>query len=174
MRKSRIPLSQAVPYGDGMRDHESDPEDGKALIGWQETVSLPELGAGPIVAKIDTGARSAALHADDIKITGHGKRMKVRFKVQRRGSSSRRIECEMPLHDLRRVKSSNGQIELRAVISTPVEIGGRLLDAEITLTQRADMGAAMLIGRSSIKDLFLVDPSRTFLRSRRPRKTKPR
>jgi hypothetical protein len=145
---------------------------GPALIGWQETVSLPELGAGPIVAKIDTGARSAALHADDIRITGRGKRMKVRFKVQRRGSSSRRIECEMPLHDLRRIKSSNGQIELRAVISTPVEIGGHVFEAEVTLTQRADMGAAMLIGRSSIKGSFLVDPSRTFLRSRRPRKTK--
>ena len=154
-------------------DHDDQGTDGgPALIGWQETVSLPELGAGPIVAKIDTGARSAALHADDIRITGRGKRMKVRFKVQRRGSSSRRIECEMPLHDLRRVKSSNGQIELRAVISTAVEIGGQVLEAEVTLTQRADMGAAMLIGRSSIKGSFLVDPSRTFLRSRRPRKTK--
>lgn len=157
-----------------MNHDEQRPEDGPALIGWQESVSLPELGAGPIVAKIDTGARSAALHADDIHITGRGKRMKVRFTVQRRGTSSRRIECEMPLHDLRRVKSSNGHIELRAVISTPVEIGGQLLDAEVTLTQRADMGAAMLIGRSSIKGAFLVDPSRTFLRSRRPRKTKPR
>ncbi len=151
---------------------DSDPDHGRTLIGWQETVSLPELGAGPIIAKIDTGARSAALHADDIRIIGRGKRMKVRFTVQRRGSSSRRIECEMPLHDLRRVKSSNGLIELRAVISTPVEIGGQLLEAEVTLTQRADMGAAMLIGRSSIKGNFLVDPSRTFLRSRRPRKTK--
>ena len=153
-----------------MREDDSDP----ALIGWQETVSLPELGAGPIVAKIDTGARSAALHADDIRITGRGKRMRVRFMVQRRGSSSRRIECELPLHDLRRIKSSNGHTELRAVISTPVEIGGQLIEAEITLTQRSDMGAAMLIGRSSIKGRFLVDPSRTFLRSRRPRKTNPR
>ena len=157
-----------------MTHDDSGPENGPTLIGWQESVSLPELGAGPIVAKIDTGARSAALHADDISITGRGKRMKVRFRVQRRGSSSRRIECEMPLHDLRRVKSSNGQIELRAVISTPVEIGGQILEAEVTLTQRSDMGAAMLIGRSSIKGTFLVDPSRTFLRSRRPRKKKPR
>ncbi|MGE3875005.1 MAG: ATP-dependent zinc protease [Parvibaculaceae bacterium] len=157
-----------------MTDDDSDPDHDRALIGWQETVSLPELGAGPIVAKIDTGARSAALHADDIEITGRGRRMKVRFKVQRRGSSPRRIQCEMPLHDLRRIKSSNGQIELRAVISTPVEIGGQLLEAEITLTQRADMGAAMLIGRSSIKGSFLVDPGRTFLRSRRPRKTTTR
>lgn len=157
-----------------MTEDDIEPDNAPALIGWQESVSLPELGAGPIVAKIDTGARSAALHADDIRITGRGKRMKVRFKVQRRGSSPRRIECEMPLHDLRRVKSSNGQIELRAVIATPVEIGGQLLEAEVTLTQRSDMGAAMLIGRSSIKGTFLVDPSRTFLRSRRPRKTKPR
>jgi hypothetical protein len=154
-------------------DHDDrGPDSGPVLIGWQETVRLPELGAGPIVAKIDTGARSAALHADDIRITGRGKRMKVRFKMQRRGSSSRRIECEMPLHDLRRIKSSNGHIELRAVISTAVEIGGQVLEAEVTLTQRADMGAVMLIGRSSIRGNFLVDPSRTFLRSRRPRKTK--
>jgi hypothetical protein len=157
-----------------MAEDDIDPENGQTLLGWQESVTLPELGAGPIIAKIDTGARSAALHADDIHISGHGKRRKVRFKVQRRGSSSRRIECEMPLHDLRRVKSSNGQIELRPVIATPIEIGGHVVDAEITLTQRSDMGAAMLIGRSSIKGSFLVDPSRTFLRSRRPRKTKTR
>jgi hypothetical protein len=157
-----------------MADKDIDTDEDPALLGWQESVRLPELGAGPIVAKIDTGARSAALHADDIHISGRGKRMKVRFKIQRRGSSPRRIECEMPLHDLRRIKSSNGHIELRAVISTPIEIGGHVLDAEITLTQRADMGAAMLIGRSSIKGLFMVDPSRTFLRSKRPRKTKPR
>lgn len=155
-----------------MRDDDSDTDEDRTLIGWQEMVRLPELGAGPIIAKIDTGARSAALHADDIEISGRGKRMKVRFKVQRRGSSARRIECEMPLHDLRRIKSSNGQIELRAVIATPVEIGGHVVDAEVTLTQRSDMGAAMLIGRSSIKGTFLVDPSRRFLRSRRPRKTK--
>ncbi len=151
-----------------------DEDEVPALLGWQESVRLPELGAGPIVAKIDTGARSAALHADDIHISGRGKRMKVRFKVQRRGNSARRIECEMPLHDLRRVRSSNGQTELRAVIATAIEIGDQVLDAEITLTQRADMGAAMLIGRSSIKGTFLVDPSRTFLRSKRPRKPTPR
>lgn len=155
-----------------MADDDIDAQDGPALVGWQESVHLPGLGAGPIVAKIDTGARSAALHADDIQISGRGKRMKVRFKLQRRSGSTRRIECEMPLHDLRRIKSSNGHIELRAVIATPIEIGDTVLDAEITLTQRADMGAAMLIGRSSIKGTFLVDPSRTFLKSKRPKKTK--
>lgn len=155
-----------------MADDDIDAQDGPALVGWQEAVRLPELGAGPIVAKIDTGARSAALHADDIHISGRGKRMRVRFKLQRRSGSTRRIECEMPLHDLRRIKSSNGHIELRAVIATSIEIGDVVLDAEITLTQRADMGAAMLIGRSSIKGTFLVDPSRTFLKSKRPKKSK--
>jgi hypothetical protein len=139
-----------------------------ALIGWQESVALPELGAGPLIAKIDTGARSAALHADDIRIWGHGQRRKVRFRVPRNARSKRTIECELPLHDLRRVKSSNGQTELRAVVSTAIKIGNHIIEAEVTLTTRSDMGAAMLIGRSSLRGMFLVDPARSFLRSKRP------
>ena len=100
-----------------------DDESDLALIGWQEAVALPALGAGPLIAKIDTGARSAALHADDIRIWGHGKRRKVRFKVPRNMRSKRTIECELPLHDLRSIKSSNGQTEMRAVVTTPMPSG---------------------------------------------------
>ena len=142
------------------------------VIGWQESAILPELGAGPLIAKIDTGARSAALHADDISILGHGHRRKVRFKVPRSTRSKRMIECEMPLHDLRHVKSSNGHKELRAVVSTPIRIGTHVIDAEVTLTTRSDMGAAMLIGRSALRGTFLVDPARSFLRSKRPTRKK--
>ncbi|MGE3831143.1 MAG: ATP-dependent zinc protease [Parvibaculaceae bacterium] len=149
-----------------------DEESDLAVIGWQEAVALPELGSGPLIAKIDTGARSAALHADEIRIWGHGQRRKVRFKVPRSARSKRMIECELPLHDLRHVKSSNGQTELRAVISTPIEIGSHVIDAEVTLTMRSDMGAAMLIGRSSLRGTFLVDPARAFLRSKRPKPKK--
>jgi hypothetical protein len=158
-------LDSEEPMTGPADDEESD----LTLIGWQESVALPALGAGPLIAKIDTGARSAALHADDIRIWGHGQRRKVRFKVPRSTRSKRTVDCELPLHDLRRVKSSNGLVELRAVVTTPIKIGDHVINAEVTLTARSDMGAAMLIGRSSLRGNFLVDPARSFLRSKRPK-----
>lgn len=143
------------------------------LIGWREAVLLPDLKAGPIVAKIDTGARSAALHADDIKVERTGRGMSVSFKVATRESSARAVACELPLVDLRRVRSSSGHAELRPVVLTRVEIGAVALDIEVTLTSRTDMGAAMLIGRQAIRDRFLVDPRRTHLLSRRPKRAPP-
>jgi hypothetical protein len=135
-----------------------------ALIGWRERVRLPELGVGLIIAKIDTGARSAALHAEDIEV--HGGR--VRFRVPLNG---REHQYDLPLTGHRRVKSTSGHSEARAVIETDVVIGNHRFVAEITLTDRTDMGIPMLLGRASIRGRFLVHPGRSFLLSR-PRKKK--
>lgn len=124
------------------------------LIGWRETVSLPELGVGKFSAKIDTGARSAALHATDIHQVGHH----VAFVLTLKG---RNHHCLLPLKGERRVKSSSGHSETRAVVETQVKIGKHLLDIEVTLTDRTDMGVPMLLGRNSIGSQFLVHPTRT-------------
>jgi hypothetical protein len=128
------------------------------LIGWREHVRLPRLHVGPIVAKIDTGAKSAALHAEDIKL-GRGR---VRFVVVERG---KRIHHEAALVAKRRVKSSSGHVETRAVIETTVSIGRVSFDIEVTLTDRADMGVPMLLGRSSLGGSFAVHPARSFILS---------
>ena len=133
------------------------------VIGWRERVSLPALGVGPFPAKIDTGARSAALHATTIREEDRD----VTFVLPIRG---RNHHCRLPLKGLRRVKSSSGHAETRAVVETLVKIGRHLLTIEVTLTDRADMGVPMLLGRASIGHGFLVNPSKTNLLSARKRK----
>lgn len=130
------------------------------LIGWREDVRLPALGAGSLVAKIDTGARTAALHAEDISIKGK----RVSFTLELGG---KRQETDVALAGLKRVKSSNGLSEMRPIIESTITVGAFSFMAEITLTDRADMEVPMLLGRNSIKGHFIVHPGRTFLMSRK-------
>ncbi len=136
-----------------------------AVIGWRERVSLPELGVGPISAKIDTGAATAALHATDIR-SGGGH---VDFTVPVKG---RRIRCSLPLKGRKRVKSSNGLAQTRAVVETEIKVGKHRFVIDVTLTDRSDMGIPMLIGRASIAGRFIVDPARSYVLSTKKRKAK--
>ena len=126
------------------------------IMGWKEFVTFPRLGLGPLVAKIDTGARTAALHADVIEVAGK----RVRFTIDKR-------HYRAALMGQKRIKSSNGISELRPVIRVTLQVGTRLLETEITLTDRADMEVPMLLGRNSIKGHFIVNPAKTFLLSRK-------
>ena len=135
------------------------------LIGWRELVRLPELGLGPLIAKIDTGARSAALHAEDIHVQVN----RVRFRV---AINCRNHFCEAPVKGQRRVKNSSGRSEARLVIETFIAIGGYLMKGDITLTDRTVMGVPMLLGRAAIRGRFIVHPGRTFIISTRKRKKK--
>jgi hypothetical protein len=135
------------------------------LIGWRERVHLPKLGLGPLIAKVDTGARSAALHAEDIIVRGHH----VRFAIP---SNGRKHHYELPIKGQRRVKSTSGHSEMRAVVETDIAIGAVKFTAEITLTDRTDMGVPMLLGRATIRGRFIVHPGSSFLVSRTKRKSK--
>lgn len=134
-----------------------------AVIGWREKVSLPALAVGTIFAKIDTGARTAALHATDISIASG----RVDFTVSVKGRSH---HCSLPLKGQRRIKSSSGHIEQRAVVETDVAIGRHRFNIEVTLTDRTDMGVPMLLGRASLDGRFVVHPAKTQILSAKKRK----
>jgi len=137
------------------------------ILGWEEWVALPELGLPAIKAKVDTGARTSALHAFFVERVGSGRRPRVRFGVHpipRRADVA--IVCEAPVVDQRNVTSSNGERESRYVISTPIRIGDREWPIEITLTNRDAMSYRMLLGRQAIGEGILVDPAASF---RQPR-----
>lgn len=136
----------------------------KQIIGWRELVSLPELGIEKIKAKIDTGARSSALHAYDIECykTKTGK-LRTKFIVHPLQKNNKYIiRCHADVLDQRFIKSSSGQKELRTTILTNLKMGIEIWPIEITLTNRDSMGFRLLIGRTALRRRFLVDPQRSF------------
>jgi hypothetical protein len=142
-------------------------------VGWREWVALPALCVPRIKAKIDTGARTSALHAFDIEVVRRGAGAYVRFVLHPLQRSTRKgVAVEAPLLGMRQVKSSNGQVSRRPVIRTTVEILGARRRVELTLVSRDEMGFRMLLGREAIRDGFLVDPGRSYLGGRPARKGK--
>jgi hypothetical protein len=138
------------------------------VVGWREWVSFPEIGIKRIKAKIDTGARTSALHAFDIEQYSKGTQKFVQFKVhplQRNNHKSVTVRAKVA--EMRRIKDSGGNITERPVIVTDLKIGDAVFPIEITLINRDEMGFRLLLGRSAVKNLFFVDPGRSFLKSKR-------
>ncbi|MBT5766269.1 30S ribosomal protein S6--L-glutamate ligase [Emcibacteraceae bacterium] len=132
-------------------------------VGWEEWLSLPELGLPALKAKTDTGARTSAIHAFAIQPFGSDKKPYVRFGVHPvPDNTDIEVYCSAPVVGQREVTSSNGQTELRYVIKTPITIGERTWDIEITLTNRENMAYRMLLGRSALDELA-VKPAESFL-----------
>ncbi len=143
------------------------PQTKPMILGWEEWVALPDLGLPAIKAKVDTGAKTSALHAHLIEPFGPPERPMVRFLVHPEpGRDALEIACTAPLLERREVASSNGGREMRAVIATDIVIAGRRWPIELTLTNRAAMSYRMLLGRQAVPAGVLIDPAGSF---RQPR-----
>ncbi len=133
-------------------------------LGWEEWVALPDLGLPAVSTKVDTGAKTSALHASEIEVFGSSTAPKVRFYVHpdpTRDDLS--IACSATIVDRREVTSSNGEAEQRYVITTPLEVAGRVWPIEITLTNRAGMASRMLLGRQALSDNISINPTERHL-----------
>ncbi len=141
------------------------PKRPKISIGWEEWCAMPDLGLPAVKAKIDTGAKTSALHAYDIETFVHFHVPFVRFKIHplQADRSIYKI-CEAPLIEKRIVTSSNGEREVRPVILTALTFGPVTINAELTLTSRHKMNFRMLLGREALrKARFVVEPSKSFM-----------
>lgn len=144
--------------------------DALVVIGWREWVALPDLGIPALKAKVDTGARTSALHAFDVEV----RRTRVRFCVHpHQRDDEARVTTEAELVDERLVRNSSGQTELRPVVRTVVELGGQRFAAELTLTNRSLLGFRMLLGREALRRRFAVDPGGSYRCGRLPGRVKP-
>jgi hypothetical protein len=136
----------------------------KPTIGWRERAALPDLGVETIEVKVDTGARSSALHAFDARSFERGGKEFVRFTIHpERGDETETIEAECEVIARRWVTSSSGHRSRRPVVSTTIELAGLSWPIEVTLSNRDTMGFRMLLGRQAIQRRFLVDVSRSYL-----------
>lgn len=143
--------------------------------GWREWVGLPGLGVGWIKAKVDTGARTSSLHAFDLVEFERGGEAWVRFSVHPwQKSEADAVVHEARVHDRRAVRSSSGHAETRVVVVLRLRLVGADVDAEVTLTNRDEMGFRMLIGREALRRGYVVDPARSYLGGRAPREARRR
>lgn len=136
----------------------------KVIVGSEEWCSFPFLGIPTIKARVDSGAKTSALHAINIAPFVKDGENWVKFDVNPIQNNSRTvIHCESKLVDKRVVKSSSGFREQRYVIAAELEIGGKNWNIEITLTNRDSMGFRMLLGREAMSGRVLVDPEKKYL-----------
>lgn len=137
------------------------------ILGWEEWLALPDLGLPAIRAKIDTGAKTSALHAFAMEEYGSVGARAVRFGVHPiPGRDDVEVFCASPIIDRREVTSSNGDSEMRFVIETAVRIGDRVWPIEVTLTNREVMAYRMLLGRQAIQPGMLIDATASFRQAR--------
>ena len=136
----------------------------KSIIGWREKAALPGLGVKSIVLKVDSGAKTSALHASQISYFQDGAKKKVKFRLHpRHNDSTHWVTAEATLVEKRWVKSSTGSRTLRPVIRTTIEMAGVTWEIEVTLVNRDMMGFRMLLGREGFSRRFLVDASKSYI-----------
>ena len=135
----------------------------KLIVGSEEWCAFPSIGIPAVKARVDSGAKTSALHAFNINSFKRDNRTWVSFEVhplqQNRKTT---VRCEAPVIDRRTIKSSSGNTEKRYVISVPMRLSDHSWEVELTLTNRDSMGYRMLLGREAMKDRLLVDPSGSF------------
>lgn len=128
------------------------------VVGWREWVRIRRLDVPWIKAKIDTGAKTSALHAFDLRDESVDGVPWVSFDVHPwQASDGDAIRVRVPVHDIRVVRSSSGHAEERRIVRMPISLARRRITAEVSLTDRDGMGFRMLIGREALAQGFVVD-----------------
>jgi len=138
-------------------------------LGWREWVGLPDLGIDQIKAKVDTGARTSTLHAFRIREIEIDGRHAVEFLVHpNQRDQDTVVKCTADIVDRRSVRDSGGHVEMRWIIRTRLTLGGRSWPIEMTLTERDNMLFRMLLGRTAMAGIAVVDPQKSYVASKRP------
>ena len=140
----------------------------RAVLGWREWVALPTLGIAAVRAKVDSGARSSALHVDAHWRFSDGGAPWVGFRLSPHGLHGLAIEAAAPMLDEREVTDSGGHRTRRIFVRTALRLAGIEREIDINLSNRRGMLFPMLLGRTAMASAFTIDPARSFLHGRLP------
>ncbi|GGB36514.1 hypothetical protein GCM10011316_05830 [Roseibium aquae] len=133
------------------------------IVGWREIVALPELNIPALRVKIDTGARTSAIHAEQISVFDRAGQSRVKFRVPK-SIVHKPVWIDVPVHDERAIKNTSGVPETRLIIEVLMLLGRHRWRIELSLANRANMGFDMILGRTAIRNRnILVNPGRSFL-----------
>ncbi|MAZ38686.1 MAG: hypothetical protein CMF49_01065 [Legionellales bacterium] len=136
----------------------------KFLIGWEEWCGLPKLGLPIIKAKVDTGARTSAIHAFDIMSFIKNKEVWVEFNIYPLQKNKTVVRhCQAKVIDKRYVMSSNGHKESRYVIETPLQMQDKIWPIQLTLSNRDPLAFRMLLGRQALNGNVIIDPIKSMV-----------
>lgn len=148
---------------------------GPLRIGWKEYLDLPEMGIFRLKAKIDTGARTSALHVDSLTVVEtlpDGTEIaEVEIGTDRR-HPEQRVVARVALLGRVRVKDSGGHPDLRPCLETEIVLGPVRKRIRLTLTDRSGMLFRMILARKALEGDFVVDTSRKYLLRRWHRKNR--
>jgi hypothetical protein len=134
------------------------------VVGWREWVFFPDFSNARVKAKVDTGARTSAIHAYEIKLIERGEPPLVSFIIHpNQKDNDTIVQCQAPLVERRVITDSGGHQEERFVVSVQLKLGAHRWPVELSLTDRDSMGFRMLLGRTALKQRFLVQPWRSYL-----------
>jgi hypothetical protein len=134
-------------------------------LGWRERLALPSLGIASLKAKLDTGARTSALHVESLEPFERDGETWLRFDVQTRRRGLGLVSCQARSLGQRMVSDSGGHVTTRWFVMTTVELGGQSFDAEVNLTDRRHMLFPLLLGRTALQGRFRVDPELSYSQS---------
>lgn len=130
-------------------------------IGWREYIDIPSMKLAGIKAKIDTGAKTSALHAENIEVVTIENKKYVKFVFSDDKGHEKKVKARFI--EERKIKSSTGQSTVRPVVKAKIKMGKEEFEIELTLINRDLMGFKMLIGRDALKHQFLINPSKSYL-----------
>ena len=137
-------------------------EHASLILGWRERVALPQFGIASIKAKLDSGARSSALHVESLETVSRADTTWLRFVLRIGRRHPRWVPCEARACDRRAVTDSSGRTDDRWFIETEVALAHLRFRAEISLTDRREMLFPMLLGRTALATRFVIDPALSY------------
>ena len=136
------------------------------MLGWREWLALPQLGLGPLKAKLDTGARTSSMHVDTLEEFQRNGAHWLRFTVRLGRRDPHDVCCEARSTDRRTVTDTSGRRTERWFIRTRVQLAGQAFDIDINLTNRRHMLFPMLLGRGALLGRYAVDPALSYTQAR--------